>query len=155
MHVYQYVYMPPKAAVGISNGNLLSPDWLSFELLMVKWLDQGSQWHGIYCHDLEVMSSHPSGVELGMHGTSVLSQNGTKHGLMSDLVIGKLQEEIIYFMTVSVLWETRCRRTTFKSAQIVTVHQSSTFKHIHTYGHCKWNMLLEQEFLKHNILILP
>ena len=38
-----------------------------------------SQWHGLYCHDLEVMSSNPSRVELGVHGTSVLSRTWTKN----------------------------------------------------------------------------
>ena len=27
--------------------------------LMAKWLEQASQLHGIYCHNLEVMSSNP------------------------------------------------------------------------------------------------
>ena len=42
--------------------------------LMAKWLEQASQWHGMYCHDLKVMSSSPSRVELGVRGTSVLSR---------------------------------------------------------------------------------
>ena len=40
---------------------------------MAKWLEQASQRHEKYCHDLEVMSSNPSRVELGVHSTSVLS----------------------------------------------------------------------------------
>ena len=31
-----------------------------------------SQWHEMYCHDLEVMSSSPDWAELGVRGTSVL-----------------------------------------------------------------------------------
>ena len=32
---------------------------------MAKWLEQASQWHEMYCHDLGVMSSNPGRVELG------------------------------------------------------------------------------------------
>ena len=41
---------------------------------MAEWLAQASQWHEMYCHDLDVMSSNPSRVELGVHSTSVLSR---------------------------------------------------------------------------------
>ena len=37
---------------------------------MAKWLEQ---WHEMYCHDLEVMSSNPDRVELGLHSSSVQS----------------------------------------------------------------------------------
>ena len=30
--------------------------WMSEKSLMAKWLEQASQWHEMYCHDLEVMS---------------------------------------------------------------------------------------------------
>ena len=40
---------------------------------MAKWLEQASQGHEMCCHDLEVMSSNPSQVELGVRSTSVLS----------------------------------------------------------------------------------
>ena len=33
---------------------------------MTKWLDQASQSHEMYCHDLEVMRSKPGRVELGV-----------------------------------------------------------------------------------------
>ena len=46
---------------------------------MAKWLEQASQWHEMYCHDLEVMSSNPGLVELGVHSTSVLSRTLTKY----------------------------------------------------------------------------
>ena len=36
------------------------------------------QWHEMYCRDLEVMSSNPSWVELGVCSTSVLSRTWTK-----------------------------------------------------------------------------
>ena len=42
--------------------------------LMAKWLEQKSQIHEMYCHDLEVMSSNSGQVELGVLGTSVLSR---------------------------------------------------------------------------------
>ena len=44
---------------------------------MAEWLVQASQRHEMYCHDLEVMSSNPGLVELGVCGTSVLSCTGT------------------------------------------------------------------------------
>ena len=48
---------------------------------MAEWLEQASQWHEMYCHDLEVMSVNPSRgqVELGVHSTSVLSRTWTKN----------------------------------------------------------------------------
>ena len=41
---------------------------------MAKWLEQDSQCHEIYCHDLEVLSLNPGRDELGVHSTSVLSR---------------------------------------------------------------------------------
>ena len=41
---------------------------------MAEWLEQASQWHGVSCHDLEVMSSNPGQVELGVRSTSVLGR---------------------------------------------------------------------------------
>ena len=41
---------------------------------MAEWLEQASQWHEMYCHDLEVMSLSTSRVELGVRSTSVLSR---------------------------------------------------------------------------------
>ena len=46
---------------------------------MAEWLQQVSQWHEMYFHVLEVISSNPGQVELGMHSTSVLSRTQTKH----------------------------------------------------------------------------
>ena len=46
--------------------------------LMAEWLEQAFQWHEMYCHDLEVMSSNPGQVELGVLGTPVLSCTWTK-----------------------------------------------------------------------------
>ena len=49
---------------------------------MAKWLEQASQWHEMYRHDLEVMSSNPARleawVELGVCST-VLSRTWAKH----------------------------------------------------------------------------
>ena len=42
--------------------------------LVAKWLEQTSYGCEIYCHDLEVVSSNPIRIELGMHSTSVLSR---------------------------------------------------------------------------------
>ena len=36
---------------------------------MAGWLEQ---WHEMFCHGLEVMSSNPDGVELGVSSTAVL-----------------------------------------------------------------------------------
>ena len=41
--------------------------------LMAEWLEQVAQCHEMCCHDLEVMSSNPGLVELGVPSTSVLS----------------------------------------------------------------------------------
>ena len=32
---------------------------------MAEWIEQASQWHELYCHDLEVMSSNPGRLNLG------------------------------------------------------------------------------------------
>ena len=45
---------------------------------MASWLEQASQWHEMYCHDLEVMSSNPGWVELCVLSTSVLSHTWLK-----------------------------------------------------------------------------
>ena len=43
--------------------------------LMTYWLEQASQRHELYCHDLEVMTSNPDDrVKLGVRGTSVVSR---------------------------------------------------------------------------------
>ena len=38
---------------------------------MAEWLGQASQGHEMYSHDLEVMDSNPSQVEIGVRSTSV------------------------------------------------------------------------------------
>ena len=45
---------------------------------MAEWLEQASQWHEVYCQDLEVMLSNPGRVELGVCSTSVPSRTWTK-----------------------------------------------------------------------------
>ena len=52
---------------------------------MAEWLEQASQWHEMYCHDIEVMSSNSSRVELGVCGTSVLSRTWTKNKIQMSL----------------------------------------------------------------------
>ena len=42
--------------------------------LMAMWLEQASQWHEMYCHDLKLMSLNPGRVELGLRGTSILNR---------------------------------------------------------------------------------
>ena len=37
---------------------------------MAKWLEQVSQWHEMYCYDLDVISLKLSWVELGMRRSS-------------------------------------------------------------------------------------
>ena len=46
---------------------------------MAEWLEQASQWHDMYCHDLAVMSSNPGHVELGVRSTSALSRTWSKN----------------------------------------------------------------------------
>ena len=38
---------------------------------MAEWLEQVSQWHKMYCRDLDVIDSNPSQVELGVRSSSV------------------------------------------------------------------------------------
>ena len=49
---------------------LLSKSSLNQKSLMVKCLQQVTQWHEMDCHDLEVMSLNPGRVEFGMYSTS-------------------------------------------------------------------------------------
>ena len=39
--------------------------------LMAKWLARVSQWHEVYCHDLDVMGSNLSRVEILVSNTSI------------------------------------------------------------------------------------
>ena len=52
---------------------LLDVLWMSTLLksLMAKSLKQASQWHEMYCQDLEIMSLNPSWVELGVRSAYV------------------------------------------------------------------------------------
>ena len=45
---------------------------------MAKWLQQASHFYKMYCHDLKVMGSNPSLVELRVRSTSVLNCTWTK-----------------------------------------------------------------------------
>ena len=46
---------------------------------MAEWLEQASQWHEMYCHDVDVMSLNPGRVGLGVRRTSVLSRTWTNN----------------------------------------------------------------------------
>ena len=46
---------------------------------MAEWLEQASQWHEMYSHDLQVMNSNPGWVELGVLSIAVLSRTCTKN----------------------------------------------------------------------------
>ena len=46
---------------------------------MAKWLEQASQLHEMYCHDLDVMKSNLTQVKLGVRSISVLSRTWTKN----------------------------------------------------------------------------
>ena len=65
---------PPELLVSV--GHLVP---CMIKSLMAKWLEQTSQWHEKYCHNLEVMSSNPGQVKLGVRSTSVLSCTWTKN----------------------------------------------------------------------------
>ena len=67
---------------------------------MAKWLEEASQWHEVYCHDLEVMSSNPSRVELGVRSTSVPSRTWTKH---SHNAMASARWSLIFY-TDFILW---------------------------------------------------
>ena len=53
--------------------------WWLWKSVMAEWLEQAPQWYKMYCHDLEVTSSNPGRVELGVRSTSVLSHTRTKN----------------------------------------------------------------------------
>ena len=48
---------------------------------MAEWLEQASQWHEMCCHDLEVMSSNPGQVELGVVSTEVTDSRAFRAGI--------------------------------------------------------------------------
>ena len=52
--------------------------YISLRSLIALWLQQASQWHEMYCHDLEVMSLNPDRVKLGVRSTSVPIHTRTK-----------------------------------------------------------------------------
>ena len=58
----------------------LDSDYYVEKSLMAKWLEQASQWHEMYHHDLEVVSSNPGWFELGVGNISVLSRTITWRG---------------------------------------------------------------------------
>ena len=80
--------------------------------LMAKWLEQASQWHELYCHDLEVMSSNPGRVELLVHGASVLSHRllGKRNNMLvtlSPLRVGQFQRLSCAFVTTGNVYTSK------------------------------------------------
>ena len=61
---------------------------------MAEWLEQVSQWHEMYCHNLEVMSSNPCRVKLGVCSTSVLSRTWTKN--KNKLMVPRMEFQIVW-----------------------------------------------------------
>ena len=61
--------------------------FITWKSLMTEWLEQASQWHEMYCHDLEAISLNLGRVELGVHNTSVLSRTWTKNIIYSHFYI--------------------------------------------------------------------
>ena len=57
---------PGQVELGVRSTSVLSRAW-KVKLLMAKWLEQASQLHEMCCHNLEVMSSNPGWVELGVY----------------------------------------------------------------------------------------
>ena len=69
---------------------------------MAKWFEEVSQWHGMYCHDLEVMSLNPGWVELRVRSTAVLSRTWTKN--MYSAPHTKMN---VFFANKSFLWKSQ------------------------------------------------
>ena len=55
----------------------------------------------MYCHDLEVMSSSPDQVELGVRGTSVLSRTWTKKIILY-LERDRKRERLYFFIAAQI-----------------------------------------------------
>ena len=77
-------YNPYTDVINIDDMTVASPKTCVYTYrprrsLMAEWLEQASQWHEMYCHDLEVASWNPSQVELGVHSASVLSSTWIKN----------------------------------------------------------------------------
>ena len=66
LHSFADVFRKDYASLIRSNHSY--SHWNISKSLMAEWLQQASQWHELYCHDLEVMSSK---VKLGVHSTFV------------------------------------------------------------------------------------
>ena len=54
-----------------SHGDWLYSSVIGLERCMAEWSEQVSQLHEMYCHDLKVISSNSSRVELGVHAQIV------------------------------------------------------------------------------------
>ena len=69
---------------------------------MADWLEQVSQWHEMYCHNLEVMSLNPGRVELRVRGTSVLTRTKNIYirykQTMCDQAFHEMHETLSYLL---------------------------------------------------------
>ena len=54
---------------------------LKLKSLMAKWLEQASQWHEMYCHDLWVMNLNPIRIDFAVLSTSVLNCTWNKNNI--------------------------------------------------------------------------
>ena len=80
-----FIILLPNPSVGSSMMKATECCWkftckfkiLSVKSLMAEWVRAGVLVTWMYCHDLEVMSSNPGRVELGVYSTSVLSHTWT------------------------------------------------------------------------------
>ena len=91
------VVLHNECALWIVN-NVITLIYSCVKPLKAVWLEQASQWHGMCCHDLEVVSSNPSRVELGVHITSVLSRTWTKTILSFSLADQRSWAELTAFL---------------------------------------------------------
>ena len=79
---------------------------------MAKWSEQASQWHEMYCHDLEVMSLNPGRVKLWVCSTSdnddksYLIQNfiNSKPGSTNQLINGPQQRLVLSPTSYTVMY---------------------------------------------------
>ena len=80
---------------------------------MAKWLQQASQWHEMYCHDLKFMSLNPIRIELGVRSTSVLSRTWTKNKIICERCF------VYMYISLIIIWlMNHTRWQTFKMSVI-------------------------------------
>ena len=111
---------------------LFSKEKSVLKSLMALWLEQVSQWHEIYCHGLEVMSSNPGWVELGVLGTSVLSRTWSKNIRMMLLVEVVPVTWLVLVLLIQFIFAELLVAIVASNAMICT-ERSSTHFCIHIY----------------------